>query len=120
MDPTGIGQEKYITLTTKGRKTGKLHTVELWFANVEGKLYLSHEGKDTDWMKNILKDDYVEFRIGEIRWKGRARIVRGGEAFERGKQSLYLKYYGRASMNVIDDWFSESTIVEVSMIESMY
>lgn len=117
MNVAGIGNEKYIYLTTRGRKTEKPHTVELWFASAEGKIYLSHEGAHTDWMKNIIKDGHVEFRIGDIHFKGRARIVRGGEAFEAGKHALYLKYYGMASEEVIDDWFSESTVIEISMIE---
>jgi hypothetical protein len=29
---------------------------------------------------------------------------------------LYLKYYGKADEDTIDDWFSESTIIEISMI----
>ena len=57
---------EYIYLTTRGQKTGNLHTVELWVAAVGGKIYLSHEEAYTDWMKNILKDDRIEFRIGGI------------------------------------------------------
>ena len=92
------------------------HTVELWFAIVEGKIYLSHEGAYTDWMKNILVDDSVQFKIGSTQFKGKARIVTKGNAFERGKQGLYLKYYGKAREDIIDDWFSESTIIELTLL----
>ena len=108
-----FAQEKHIYFTTKGRKTGIPHTVQLMFAVADGKIYLSHEGKYTDWMRNILKDDPVEFNIGDTKFKGRAQIVNGGEAFETGKHSLYLKYYGEAEDDIIDDWFSESTITEI-------
>lgn len=111
-----VADEKYIHLTTKGRKTGKPHTVELWFAVAGKKVYLSHEGAYTDYMKNILKDNRVEFKIGKPRFKGSARIVKSGEAFELGKHALYLKYYGKADEDTINDWFSESTIIEISMI----
>ncbi len=109
--------EKYLSLTTKGRKTGDPHTIELWFAFAMQKVYLSHEGAYTDWMKNILNDDQVEFKIGKIQFKGKARIVRNGDAFETGAHALYLKYYGKSDEDTIKDWFSESTIVEISMIE---
>jgi len=115
MDVSKVAGEKYIYLTTKGRKTGSPHTVELWFALAGKKIYLSHEGAYTDYMKNILKDDRVEFKIGKIQFKGNARIVEGGEAFEVGKHALYLKYYGKAEEDTINDWFSESTIIEISM-----
>jgi len=112
-----VADEEYIYLRTKGRRTGKPHTVELWYAVASGRIYLSHEGKYTDWMKNILKDDQVEFRIGGTRFRGRAHIVGSGEAFEVGKRALYRKYYGEASEEVIEDWFSESRVVEISSIE---
>jgi hypothetical protein len=115
MDAHRLADEKYIYLTTRGRKTGKPHTVELWFALAGKKIYLSHEGAYTDYMKNILKDSQVEFKIGNIKFKGNSRIVEGGEAFEVGKHALYLKYYGKAEEDTINDWFSESTIIEISM-----
>lgn len=118
IDVTEFANEKYVYLTTIGRKTGNPHTVELWFAIAKGKIYLSHEGKYTDWMRNIIKDDCVEFRVGNIQFKGRARIIMYGEAFEIGKHALYLKYYGKASEDTINDWFSESAVIEISMIES--
>lgn len=118
LDTIGVASEKYIYLTTRGRVTGNLHTVELWFAIAQGKIYLSHEGSYTDWMRNIIKDDRIEFRIRDILFKGRARIVKKGKAFEVGTHALYLKYYGKASEDVISDWFSESTVIEVCIINN--
>ena len=119
MDVGGIAGEKFIYLTTRGRKSGNPHTVELWFAVAGKKVYLSHEGAYTDWMKNILEDNRVEFKIGKIQFRGNARIVKGGEAFELGKHALYLKYYGNADEDTINDWFSESTITEITTISTV-
>jgi hypothetical protein len=116
MDASRIADEKYIYLTTRGRKTGNPHTVELWFAIAGKEIYLSHEGACTDWMKNILEDSRVEFKIGKTQFKGNARIAEAGKVFELGKHALYLKYYGKADEDTINDWFSESTIIEISMI----
>jgi deazaflavin-dependent oxidoreductase (nitroreductase family) len=109
-----IAEEKYIYLKTIGRNTGRPHEVELWFAVANGKIYLSHEGAYTDWMKNITRNGRVEFRIGNVHFKGKARIVAGGELFEIGSHALYLKYYGNANAEVMADWFSMSTIVEIT------
>jgi hypothetical protein len=111
-----IADEKYIYLTTTGRKTGDSHTVELWFAQVEGKIYLSHEGALTDWMKNINKDSRVSLQIGGTQFKGRAQIFQAGKSFEIGKNALYIKYYGKKSKEVIDDWFSESAVIEINLL----
>ena len=118
MDSTevsGVADGKYIYLTTIGRKTGNPHTVELWFAVAMGNIYLSHEGADTDWMKNILTDNTVGFTINGHRFKGQAHIFREGAVFEIGKHALYRKYYGEASNDVVDDWFSESTVIEINI-----
>ena len=110
-----VADAKLVHLTTRGRRTGKPRTVEVWFANSDNVVYLSHEGDYTDWMKNIQKDGTVNLEINGIRFEGEARIVSEGESFQKGKHALYLKYYGEADSDVIDDWFSESAIVEISL-----
>ena len=109
-----LNKEQYIHLTTRGRKTGKPHTVELWFALSDGKIYLSHEGKHTDWMKNLAKNGSVTAEIGGREFRGTAKIVGAGASREMGKRSLYEKYYTKgASQAVLDDWFSLSDVVEI-------
>lgn len=115
MELTRLANEKYLYLTTTGRRTGRPHTVELWFAVDRGTLYLSHEGTYTDWMKNILRNPRVAFTIRDFKGSGLARLVGQGDAFERGKSVLYRKYYGDAGQAVIDDWFSESTVIEITV-----
>ena len=111
-----LSGKKLIFLTTKGRRTGRPHCVELWFAVSDSKIFLSHEGQHTDWIKNIRKESIVSLRIGAVNYTGNARIVDEKGIFNSGKHALYSKYYGTASDDVIDDWFSESTVVEVSSI----
>jgi len=108
-----IKNEKFVHLTTIGRKSGKAHTVELWFALEDGMVYLSHEGSLTDWMRNIEERGRVEARIGKLKFEADARIVGSGEPREKGKHALYEKYYGPATKAVIDDWFSLSKVVQM-------
>ena len=108
-----VKKSKFIYLTTKGRKTGNSHTVELWFAFADGRIFLSHEGQKTDWMKNLAKNENVSIRIDKVKLDAKARIVGEGSSRELGKKSLYEKYYGPASKEVLDDWFSLSTVVEL-------
>jgi len=79
-----------------------------------GKVYLSHEGEETDWMKNIRADEKVAFEIGGRRFNGRARHLEDlTEEAETAKVGLYEKYYGKASKEVIKDWFSLSKLVSI-------
>jgi deazaflavin-dependent oxidoreductase (nitroreductase family) len=109
-----VGSQKFIHLTTTGRKSGRSHTVELWFAVRNGKAYLSHEGKETDWMKNIKKNSSVSFEIGGRNFKGKACYLEDGtdEAWI-GKLALYEKYYGKATKGIVEDWFSLSRLLVI-------
>lgn len=64
----------------------------------------------TDWMKNL------RARTGK-RFTGQGRRISTIEIFNRGKLALYRKYYGLAPTDIIDDWFSESSVIEISAIE---
>ena len=109
-----VASQKLIHLTTTGRKTRNPHTVELWFAFRKDKVYLSHEGSKTDWMKNIQNNDEVSFEIDGKNFRGRARMLEKGtqEAWE-AKVALYEKYYGKAADGIIEDWFSLSRLIAV-------
>jgi deazaflavin-dependent oxidoreductase (nitroreductase family) len=107
-----LGAEKFIYLTTTGRKTRKPHRVELWFAAVDDNIYLSHEGRETDWMRNIKNNPEVNFEIGGNRFVGKARYLECDESEAvKAKLALYQKYYGKAEERIIEDWFSLSTLI---------
>jgi hypothetical protein len=113
-DSEKLKKEKFIYLTTKGRKSGKDHEVELWFALANDRIYLSHEGAYTDWMKNLIKDGNVRFKIGSEDLEGIAKLAPvGSQGREAGKQALYEKYYGSANKETLDDWFELSQVIEI-------
>jgi deazaflavin-dependent oxidoreductase (nitroreductase family) len=109
-----VASQKLIHLTTTGRKTRNPHTVELWFVLCNDKVYLSHEGSKTDWIKNVQNDDEVSFAIDGKHFRGRARMLEKGtqEAWQ-AKVALYEKYYGKAADEIIEDWFSLSRLIAV-------
>jgi deazaflavin-dependent oxidoreductase (nitroreductase family) len=115
-DLATVASQKFIHLTTKGRRTGNSHTVELWFAATGAKVYLSHEGEQTDWMKNIKKNGAVAFEIGGKHFTGNARLLDDStEEAWTGKVALYEKYYGKAAKEVIEDWFSLSRLLTIDL-----
>jgi deazaflavin-dependent oxidoreductase (nitroreductase family) len=110
-----LKNEKFVYLTTKGRKSGINHEVELWFAISGDNIYLSHEGKHTDWIKNLLKNPNIKLKIGKDQIEGDGRIAElGSPGRDAGMQALYEKYYGQASKETLDDWFELSTVIEIT------
>jgi deazaflavin-dependent oxidoreductase (nitroreductase family) len=57
---------KRVNVTTTGRRSGKKHTVALWFVTKgpEGPAYLWHNKGKTDWMANIRARGGAEVDFG--------------------------------------------------------
>ena len=94
-----LEETPYLNLTVKGRKTGLLRTVELWFAFEDGRLFfLAHE--DSAWWKNVQKTPRVEVEVGEILFEGIGSVV--PQSLEQ-VYSLFRKKYGEDQVN---RWYS--------------
>ena len=81
-----------IHLTTVGRKTGKPRRITAWFACEDGKVYMAGGRKKPHWCRNIEKNPDVEAEIGGVRFKGRARVLRGRPALDRVRRVMFRKY----------------------------
>jgi hypothetical protein len=107
-----LEETPYLNLTTKGRKTGLKHDVELWFAFEDGKLYfLAHES--SQWWKNIVKTPRVEVEVSEIQFEGMGRVVpeKLNQVFE-----FFRVKYGR---DQVERWYggerSKRKAVEIQL-----
>jgi hypothetical protein len=55
---------QFLYLTTKGRKTTRQHTIEIWFVEYNKRYYIISEHKKTsDWVQNIIVDSNVSFKV---------------------------------------------------------
>jgi deazaflavin-dependent oxidoreductase (nitroreductase family) len=90
-----LQETPYLSLTTKGRRTGLSRTVELWFAFEDSKLFfLAHEG--SDWWKNMKKTSRVEIEVGEILFEGTGNLVQ--ESLDH-VFALFRRKYGDDQVN---------------------
>jgi hypothetical protein len=63
----GFERESKLTISTVGRKTGRKHTVSIWFAvNKNGRLLIATQDRRRDWVKNALKAGAVDVAIGSV------------------------------------------------------
>jgi deazaflavin-dependent oxidoreductase (nitroreductase family) len=69
-------RQDFLYLTTKGWKTGKQHTIEIWFVEYDGKYYvLSERRTHAHWIQNIIHDPRVLFTVNDKTLEGKAQIV---------------------------------------------
>ena len=72
----GIALVECCDITTIGRRTGRPHTVEIWFGVVGDELCLiSGNGPTADWYRNLLVEPRVDVRIDSVMVAGHARPV---------------------------------------------
>jgi hypothetical protein len=83
-------------LTTKGRKTGKEHSVMLRAVNYNGKIYFSRHRPDGDWFKNAIVNSDVKIQYDNEVFTGKAELVTD-ETLD--KKISMLKYPGEERAN---------------------
>jgi len=68
-------QEKYLYLTTRGRKTGRPREIEIWFIHHEDHFYVIAEYSTSNWVKNLQSDPAVQVRVGGDSFPAQARVL---------------------------------------------
>lgn len=100
-------------LTTIGRRSGRPHRIEIWFAAEGERLYLMSGGRDrADWVRNILANPHVTVELGDGMHEGIARIVQAGFAEDTRVRELLVSKYATPG-NPLDDWGRTSLAVIV-------
>lgn len=90
---TRLDRESFCYVTTVGRRTGRPHTIEIWFARQGSSLYmLSGGGSQSDWVRNLQKTPEVAVRIGGRAFRGRARVVTEPHEDRLARDLVVTKY----------------------------
>jgi deazaflavin-dependent oxidoreductase (nitroreductase family) len=112
-----LAKEEYCYLTTKGRKTGKPHEIEIWFGVVDSTLYLLSGGADeSDWVKNLRVNPEVTVRIGKYIFAAMARIVKNNEEELKVRPLMAAKYQGWKEGRKLSDWARDALVVGIDVI----
>ena len=93
-----LAREQFCYLTTVGRKSGRPHTVEIWYAvrSSGATLYiLSGGGYNSDWVKNIRHNSATQVRVGDRTFNATGRVVSESEEELLARRLVVAKYYGR-------------------------
>lgn len=81
-------------LTTKGRKTGTLHGVELRAVFYNNKIYFSRRNSQSDWLKNAISNPEVKVEYNGAVFSGIASLVTDENLARKISQ---LKYTNKRS-----------------------
>ena len=104
-----MADRSFCYLTTTGRRTGRPHTIEIWFGMLDGGLYVLAGGRG-DWLRNLEANPAVTVRIGsrdapEV--AAQARMVTDPAEHEEVRRVMDGKYPG------YPNWIRDATPVAV-------
>jgi deazaflavin-dependent oxidoreductase (nitroreductase family) len=108
--------DDFCYLTTRGRRTGRAHEIEIWFALDRRTIYLlSGGGEASDWVRNLRADSTVAVRLRDTTFDGDARLVDEDEESQRGRTLVFDKYQPRYGGS-LERWRRESLLVAVDVV----
>jgi hypothetical protein len=101
-----------LELLTTGRRTGKPHTVRVWFAYDDGAVWLRTD-RDADWLRNLERDPRARIRVEGIERAVRREPVADETAALRRLIDIWRDKYGR---EWVADWYVERGRVPVRLV----
>lgn len=111
-----LSKEEYCYLTTKGRRTGKPHKIEIWFGLNGSTVYLLSGGMDkSDWVKNLLKDPNATVRIAKHTFPAAARLVKDEKEEMMARSMLADKYKEREADGSLSEWARTALVVGIEL-----
>lgn len=93
MDLDGVDDLPFAYVTTTGRRTGRPHRIEIWFARHGSTLFvLAGGGRRSDWVANLVVTPTVTVEVGEHRSNATARIVSDPDEEATARRLVFEKY----------------------------
>jgi len=108
-----LEQHDFAYLTTSGRVSGKPHRVEIWFAIVDGSLWVnSGGGRASDWVRNLIVNPNLVVEVGDEQWSATATLVDESSAHP-ARERLAERYQGWSQGNPLSEWASTSLLIRI-------
>lgn len=114
-DLQDLASEDFCYLTTTGRVSGRLHTIEIWFVLNGHTLYMLSGGLDkADWVKNLLRLPDVTVRIRERIFAGKGRLVQDAQEDTLARRLIAEKYESSEEQD-LSEWYNSALPVAVDL-----
>ena len=111
-----LERDRTIDITTTGRKTGQPRRTEIWFHNVEGRLYITGTPGRRDWYANLLA--HPEFTL-HLKQSVRADLpARATAVLDKAQRreimaTIHQKLSGQRDLEA---WVEGSPLVAVELL----
>jgi deazaflavin-dependent oxidoreductase (nitroreductase family) len=112
-----LKQDRTIDITTIGRKSGEPRRIEIWFHNVDDRLYITGTPGQRSWYANLVANPEFIFHLKES-----AQADLPAQARPILAEAERREVLGRITSNIgrsdnLETWVKESPLVEVTFVE---
>jgi deazaflavin-dependent oxidoreductase (nitroreductase family) len=108
-----LAQESEITISVKGRKSGRTISHPVWFVLEGDKLYLLPvQGSDSQWYKNVLQNPWIRIEAGDVAVEFRAVPVTDAKTVKSVVEKFREKY-GAGEVKKYYSKFDAAVVVEL-------
>jgi len=116
--PEALAGEPYCYVTTTGRRTGRPHTIEIWFGHDRGDtLYIMAGGRErSDTVRNLIAAPDARVRVGDVTFAARARVLRPETEEDRLARRLLLAKYAPGYSGSLDSWGRTALPVALDLV----
>ncbi len=111
----GLKQDRTIDITTIGRTTGAKRRIEIWFFNIDDRIYITGSPGTRGWYANMLANPKITFHLKcTVRRDipGRAYPVTDTKERQRVMLAIFDELDGDRDL---DMWVTRSPLVEVDL-----
>jgi deazaflavin-dependent oxidoreductase (nitroreductase family) len=105
--------DRTIDITTTGRKSGEPRRIEIWFHNIDGRLYITGTPGPRDWYATLVENPHFIFHLKEsVQADLPARAVPIADEAQKRRvlSAIIARLEGDRD---IEAWVQDSPLVEV-------
>ncbi len=110
-----LEKDRTVDITTTGRKTGLPRRVEIWFYNLDGRLYISGLPGTRDWYANMVANPEFIFHLKrsvKADLPATARPITD----EAERRETFIKLFEKLDgERNLEEWMAGSPLVEVEL-----
>ena len=111
-----LERDRTIDITTMGRRSGQPRRKEIWFHNIEGRLYITGTPGVRDWYANMAANPSFTFHLkhsAQADLAARATAIEDREQRRRIISRIHQKIGGHRDLEA---WIEGSPLVEVELL----
>ena len=111
-----LERDRTIDITTTGRNTGQPRLKEIWFHNIEGRLYITGTPGSRDWYANLVANPRFTFHLKQSSQADLTALATSIRDRDRRRDIISRIHQKIGGNRDLEAWVESSPLVEVELL----